>query len=60
MQAELMEQLGFKLSPLVKEIGIQRDRLKGDIDVTQRMIKQYNEMIDKMDKADVRLKFRQD
>lgn len=49
-----MEQLGFQLSPIVKEAGIQKDRLRNDIEVTQRMVDQYNEMIDKMDKSDVR------
>lgn len=48
-----MEQLGFELSPIVKEAGIQKDRLRNDIEVTKRMIDQYNRMIDKMDKADV-------
>ncbi|XP_076621651.1 dynein heavy chain at 89D [Colletes latitarsis] len=54
-EAELIEQLGFEISPVIKEVAIQRDRLRKDIDVTERMIQQYNEMIDKMDKADIQL-----
>lgn len=56
LQAELMEQLGFELAPIVKEAGIQKDRLRTDVQATERVITQYNQLIDKMDKADVSLK----
>nr|XP_034180267.1 dynein heavy chain 10, axonemal [Osmia lignaria] len=54
-EAELMEQLGFELAPIVKEAGIQKDRLRTDVQATERVITQYNQMIDKMDKADILL-----
>ncbi|KAF3425259.1 hypothetical protein E2986_13407 [Frieseomelitta varia] len=53
-QAELMEQLGFKLTPVVKDASIQKNRLRDDLEMIEKVINQYNEMIDKMDKADVR------
>ncbi|KZC13452.1 Dynein heavy chain 10, axonemal [Dufourea novaeangliae] len=54
-EAELMEQLGFELSPAIKEVSIQKDRLRKDLDALQRVIDQYNTMIDKMEKADIQL-----
>nr|XP_031841739.1 dynein heavy chain 10, axonemal [Nomia melanderi] len=54
-EAELMEQLGFELSPAVKEVSIQKDRLRKDIDVLQRVIDQYNKMLDRITKADIQL-----
>ncbi|CAL7939586.1 unnamed protein product [Xylocopa violacea] len=54
-EAELMEQLGFELSPIVRDASIQKDRLRRDLEMTQRVIDQYNEMIEKMDKADIQL-----
>ncbi|XP_076380407.1 dynein heavy chain at 89D [Megalopta genalis] len=54
-EAELMEQLGFELSTSVKEISIQKDRLRKDIDILQRVVNQYNTMLDKLSKADIQL-----
>lgn len=50
----MMEQLGFELSPIVKDASIQKNRLRHDLDVMQKLIDQYNSMLEKMDKADVR------
>lgn len=49
-----MEQLGFELSPIVKDASIQKNRLRHDLEVMQKLIDQYNSMLEKMDKADVR------
>ena len=49
-----MEQLGFELTPVVKDASIQKNRLRDDLEMMEKVINQYNEMIDKMDKADVR------
>ncbi|PBC34043.1 Dynein heavy chain 10, axonemal [Apis cerana cerana] len=54
-EAELMEQLGFELSPIVKDASIQKNRLRHDLDVMQKLIDQYNSMLEKMDKADIEL-----
>ncbi|XP_076299609.1 dynein axonemal heavy chain 10-like [Lasioglossum baleicum] len=54
-EAELMEQLGFSLSPAVKEVGIQKDRLREDVDILQRVVKKYNSMLDEMSKPDIQL-----
>ena len=49
-----MEQLGFELTPIVKDASTQKNRLRDDLEMMEKVINQYNEMIDKMDKADVR------
>ncbi|XP_012151823.2 dynein heavy chain at 89D [Megachile rotundata] len=54
-EAELMELLGFELTPIVKEAGIQKDRLRTDIEATERVINQYNQALEKMDRADIML-----
>ncbi|XP_026670097.1 dynein heavy chain 10, axonemal [Ceratina calcarata] len=54
-EAELMEQLGFELSPMVKDASIQKNRLRNDLEMMERVIDRYNRMIDKMDKADIQL-----
>ncbi|KOX73523.1 Dynein heavy chain 10, axonemal, partial [Melipona quadrifasciata] len=54
-QAELMEQLGFELTPIVKEASVQKNRLRDDLEMMEKVIDQYNEMIDKMEKADIQL-----
>lgn len=48
-----MEQLGFELSPVVKDASIQKNRLRDDLEVMERVIDQYNGMIEKMGKPDV-------
>nr|XP_033194235.1 dynein heavy chain 10, axonemal-like [Bombus vancouverensis nearcticus] len=54
-EAELMEQLGFELIPIVKDASIQKSRLKSDLELMEKVTDQYNGMIDKMDKADIQL-----
>ncbi|KAG7199559.1 hypothetical protein KM043_014170 [Ampulex compressa] len=54
-EAELMEQLGFELPSILRDVGIQKDRLCADIEATEKMIDQYNGIVDKMDKADIQL-----
>ncbi|CAL1680177.1 unnamed protein product [Lasius platythorax] len=54
-EAELMEQLGFELPATVRDIGIQKNRLRTDIDAIRKMIDQYNDILETLDKADVQL-----
>ena len=50
-----MEQLGFKLPLVIRDIGIQRNRIYNDIEATENMIQQYNDIMNSLDEADVRL-----
>lgn len=54
-EAELMEQLGFELPATIRDVGIQKNRLRADIDVITKMISQYNAILDTLDKADIQL-----
>lgn len=54
-EAELMEQLGFELPVAIRDIGIQKNRLRADIDTTTKMISQYNNILDTLDRADMQL-----
>ncbi|XP_028981786.1 dynein heavy chain 10, axonemal [Diachasma alloeum] len=54
-EAELLEYLGYALPEPVRDVGIQRDRLRGDIESAQTMIDEYNEIINKLDNADIKL-----
>ncbi|KAK2587900.1 hypothetical protein KPH14_003996 [Odynerus spinipes] len=54
-QAELMEQLGYDLPHAVRKVGIQKDRLRTDIEAVEKMINEYNRIIDKLDKPDIML-----
>lgn len=54
-EAELMEQLGFELPAAIRDVGIQKFRLRTDIDTTEKMINQYNSILDTFDKADIQL-----
>lgn len=54
-EAELMEQLGFELPAAIRDVGIQKNRLRADIDTTQKMIEQYNDIVGMLDKADIQL-----
>ncbi|XP_072767433.1 LOW QUALITY PROTEIN: dynein axonemal heavy chain 10-like [Anoplolepis gracilipes] len=54
-EAELMEQLGFELPATVRDVGIQKNRLRTDIDAIGKMIDQYNNILETLDKADVQL-----
>ncbi|XP_050455387.1 dynein axonemal heavy chain 10 [Cataglyphis hispanica] len=54
-EAELMEQLGFELPATIRDVGIQKNRLRTDIDVIERLIDQYNNVLETLDKADVQL-----
>ncbi|XP_057328415.1 dynein axonemal heavy chain 10-like isoform X2 [Microplitis mediator] len=54
-EAEMLEQLGFELSTSIRDLGIQKDRLKVDIELIQTTIDQYNGIMTKLDVADVRL-----
>lgn len=54
-EAELMEQLGFELPATIRDVGIQKNRLRADIDATTKMINQYNDILDTLDKADIQL-----
>lgn len=54
-EAELMEQLGFELPATIRDVGIQKNRLRADIDTTTKMINQYNNIVDTLDKADIQL-----
>lgn len=52
-EAELMEQLGFELPATIRDVGIQKNRLRADIDATTKMISQYNDILDTLDRADI-------
>lgn len=52
-EAEMLEQLKFELSTSMRDLGIQKDRLKVDIELTQTTIDQYNRIMSKLDVADV-------
>ncbi|XP_018050925.1 PREDICTED: dynein heavy chain 10, axonemal [Atta colombica] len=54
-EAELMEQLGFELPATIRDVGIQKNRLRADIEVTTKMIDQYNNILDMLDRADIQL-----
>lgn len=54
-EAELMEQLGFELPAALRDIGVQKNRMRTDIDVTEEMINQYNHILDTLDEANVQL-----
>lgn len=54
-EAELMEQLGFELPATIRDVGIQKNRLRADIDATTKMISQYNNILDTLDRADIQL-----
>ncbi|XP_012272400.1 dynein heavy chain 10, axonemal [Orussus abietinus] len=55
LQAELLEQLGFELPKIARDVGIQKDRLQEDMENAEKIIKQYNEIVDKLDRADISL-----
>ncbi|XP_044581988.1 dynein axonemal heavy chain 10-like [Cotesia glomerata] len=52
-EAEMLEQLKFELPISMRDKSIQKDRLKVDIELTQTIIDQYNELMDQLDPADV-------
>ncbi|XP_011694340.1 PREDICTED: dynein heavy chain 10, axonemal [Wasmannia auropunctata] len=54
-EAELMEQLGFELPAPIRDVGIQKNRLRADIDTTTKMIDHYNNILDTLDRADIQL-----
>ncbi|KAI4497256.1 hypothetical protein M0802_007740 [Mischocyttarus mexicanus] len=54
-EAELMEQLGFNLPDIIRNVGIQKNRLRKDIEAVEKMINEYNIIIDKLDKSDIQL-----
>lgn len=54
-EAELMEQLGFELPAILRDVGVQKNRLRADIDATEKMIDHYNNIVDTLDKADIQL-----
>ncbi|XP_043285591.1 dynein axonemal heavy chain 10-like [Venturia canescens] len=54
-EAELLEQLGFELPEIVRNVGIQKDRLRADIEATKNMIDRYNAIVSKFDEADLQL-----
>ncbi|GAB1860436.1 Dynein heavy chain 10, axonemal [Camponotus japonicus] len=54
-EAELMEQLGFELPATIRDVGIQKTRLRTDLDAIEKMIEQYNNILKTLDKADVQL-----
>lgn len=58
-EAELFEQMGFELPEAVRDVGIQKNRLRSDIDDTQIMIKEYNGTVAKLNTADVRINYTQ-
>ncbi|XP_011310250.1 dynein heavy chain 10, axonemal [Fopius arisanus] len=54
-EVELLEYLGYVLPEPVKDVGIQKDRLRGDIESAQGMVDEYNAIINELDNADVKL-----
>lgn len=54
-EAELMEQLGFELPAALRDVGVQKNRLRANIDVTEKMINQYNSVVDALEKSDIQL-----
>ncbi|XP_043489632.1 dynein axonemal heavy chain 10 [Polistes fuscatus] len=54
-EAKLMEQLGFNLPDIIRNVGIQKNRLRTDIEAVEKIINEYNVIIDKLDKSDIQL-----
>nr|KAF7430111.1 hypothetical protein H0235_006509 [Vespula pensylvanica] len=54
-EAELMEQLGFNLPDVIRNTGLQKNRLRADIEVIEQMIHEYNMIINKLDKPEIQL-----
>ncbi|EZA57210.1 Dynein heavy chain 10, axonemal [Ooceraea biroi] len=54
-EAELMEQLGFELPATLRDVGVQKNRLRADIHATEKMIEGYNNVLETLDRADVQL-----
>lgn len=52
-QAELLEQLRFELPAVIKDVSIQKIRLHKDKENTEKMVNQYNEILNKLDHVDV-------
>jgi len=54
-EAELMEQLGFELPAILRDIGVQKNRLRADLYAIEKVINRYNNMLETLEKADVQL-----
>jgi len=54
-EAELMEQLGFELPMILRDIGVQKNRLRADLYAIEKVIDRYNNMLETLEKADVQL-----
>lgn len=48
-----MEQLGFNLPDVIRNTGLQKNRLRADIEMIEQMIHEYNMIINKLDKPEV-------
>jgi len=54
-EAELMEQLGFELPMILRDIGVQKNRLRADMYAIEKVVDRYNSMLETLEKADVQL-----
>lgn len=54
-EAELMEQLGYELPAALRDVGVQKNRLRADIAVTEKIVNEYNSVVDALEKCDVQL-----
>lgn len=54
-EAELMEQLGFELPATLRDVGVQKNRLRADIYATGKMVERYNNVLETLDRPDVQL-----
>jgi hypothetical protein len=53
-EAELMEQLGFPLEPTMRSVAVRKDRLHRDLEAVQKVIKEYNAIVDSLTTAEAR------
>jgi hypothetical protein len=53
-EAELMEQLGFVLEPVIRSVAVQKDRLHRDLQSVQNMVTDYNSLVENLTTAEVR------
>jgi hypothetical protein len=54
-EAELMEQLGFALELTIRSVAVQKDRLHGNLEAVQNVIKEYNTVLESLTIVEARL-----
>jgi hypothetical protein len=53
-EADVMEQLGFALDPTLRSVAVRKDRLHRDLEAVQKVIKEYNTIVDSLTTAEAR------